>query len=95
MIITDKYNIGETVELKLEALSYEQLSKVLNLESFEFKIDAMHGSQIILYRFGRISLSQIKKQNGDKHIYRRKIFPWQGLSFNCLWRSISTVQRLW
>ena len=85
MIITDKYNIGETVELKLEALSYEQLSKVLNLESFEFKIDAMHGSQIILYRFGRISLSQIKK----------KIFPWQGLSFNCLWRSISAVKRLW
>ena len=54
MIITGKYNIGETVILKLETLSYEQLSKVLNLESFEFEINAMRGSQIILNKFGKI-----------------------------------------
>ena len=63
MIITDKYNIGETVELKLETLSYAQLSKVLNLESFEIEINAMRCSQNILNKFGKISLSQIKKQN--------------------------------
>ena len=95
MIITDKYNIGETVILKLETLSYEQLSKVLNLESFEFEINAMQGSQIILNKFGKISLSQIKKQNGYKHIYRSKVFPWQSLSLNSFWRFVNYVKRLW
>ena len=83
-------------------ISPDSVTKELIRESFEFKIDAMHGSQIILHRFGRISLSQIKKKS-RKNIYSSNILEnqlnytdeaWKFAKRTQQWKDFSILEKI-